>query len=554
MAGARLAQRVYVLSVGAGGLVVLAFAARNAVVPDPLPMVLLLAGGIVLDRFPVKVPQGGAISLTFGLVLTAQLAFGTVPAALINVLANLIGNGLLGRRPWDRALFNAGQFAFTTLLAGSVVSRLGLHPWILDPQTPPPPLWLLLLYIGLYWAVNNALVGLALYLDQPHPPRLFLPPFVRSLEADALSTVLAVVAGTVLIIAFRVYHLPGIAVGLGLFLLANYMLRLHAGLLEANHDLRTLYDVTRRLAGVLALDDAVACIQHAVAELAPCEAFALYLTDEDQRLKISHAHHPAADTLQGRVAGEGAVARAALTRQVITEGTEPTLVTGDFQPRYVLALPLTADDRLVGCLGMARLYQPFSERERRLLSILSSAMAMAIHNGLVYGRTEELARTDPMTGLYNYRYFNAHLREAMRRANATNEPLSLILIDLDNFSDINNDFGHQTGDEVLRQFAALLRTSVRQDDVVARYAGDEFVVVLPGSGREEAEAVAERIREAVRQHRFVDASGQVILRLQASLGVAVYPYDGQTDGDLIAAADRNMYRQKHHHRGERGGP
>ncbi|PZN09170.1 MAG: GGDEF domain-containing protein, partial [Bacillota bacterium] len=434
MAGARFAQRVYVLSVGVGGLVLLAVALRDAALPYTLPVALLLAGGIVLDRFPVKVPQGGAISLTFGLVLTAQVAFGTVAAALVNVLSNLIGNGLLSRRPWDRALFNAGQFSVTTLLAGSVVTRLGLQPWIDDHQMAPPPLGLLLLYIGLYWVVNNALVGVALYLDQPHPLRVYLPPFLRSLEADALSTGLAVVAGTVLIIMFRVYDVAGIAAGLVLFLLANYMLRLHAGLLEAHHDLRTLYEVTMGLAGVLALEDAIAWIERAVAQLAPCEAVAIYLGDDDQRLRVRHAHHPEAKALKGRVAEEGPVTRAALTRQVVTEGTEPTLVTEGFQPRYVLAVPLTADDRLVGCLCMARLYRPFSERECRLLAILASAMAMAIHNALVYGRTEELARTDPMTGLYNYRYFNARLREIMRRATATNEPMSLILIDLDNFS------------------------------------------------------------------------------------------------------------------------
>src|SRR5690606_8616395 len=127
---------------------------------------------------------------------------------------------------------------------------------------------------------------------------------------------------------------------------------------------------------------------------------------------------------------------------------------------------------------------------------------------------------------------------------ATGQPLALILIDLDNFSEINNQFGHQTGDEVLRQFAGILRSSVRQQDVVARYAGDEFVAILPAAGREEAEMVARQIRDAAWAHRFTGPGGQVVVPLRFSLGVAVYPFDAASDTELIAAADRHMYRDK----------
>ena len=529
-------------------MVALALALRRWEPVPALPFLMMLTAAILMDAYPLPMPGGGAMSLTFGVTLTAQLLYGTVPAALVNVLGNLIGYGLLNRRPWERTLFNAGQFALTILTAGAVATRLGLHPWPAPTGIAIPPLHLVFVYVAVYWVMNNALVGLALYFHQAHPTREFLRLFFRWLPVDALSTGFAVAAHSVVMMAFQVYGLVGMVVGLILFLMINYLLRLHMRLVEAHHDLQSLYEITKGLAGVLELDHAFCWIARAVQQLAPSDAFAIYLAEEDDVLRLQHAAHPDAERIQGRVAGAGAVQEAALSRQVVERGDEPTLVTENFQPSSVLAVPLSADERLMGCLCLARRHRAFGDRERRLLSILASPMALAIQNGLIYGRTQTMAQTDPMTGLYNYRFFSMRLREAVRRASAGGQPLALILIDLDNFSDINNQFGHQTGDQVLRQFADVLRHSVRQQDLVARYAGDEFVAILPGARREEAEAVADRIRDAVFRCRFTDASGQVYFTLRFSLGVAVYPYDGPSDEDLIAAADRNMYREKRHHR------
>lgn len=541
-------QRLYILLVGVSGMVALVLALRRWEPVPALPLLMMLGAAILMDAFPLPMPGGGAMSLTFGVTLTAQLLYGTLPAVVVHVLGNLIGYGLLNRRPWERTLFNAGQFALAILTAGAVATALGLHPWPAPTGITVPPLHLVFVYVAVYWVINNALVGMALYYHQAHPPREFLRLFLRWLPVDALSTAIAVAAHTVVMIAYQVYGVMGMAVGLTLFLMVNYLLRLHMRLVEAHHDLQSLYEITKGLAGVLELDDAYCWIARAVRQLAPSDAFAVYLAEDDEVLRLQHASHPDAAAILGRVAGDGAVRRAAATRQVVEEEGEPTLHTAGFRPTRVLAVPLATDERLMGCLCLARRDRAFGDRERRLLSILASPMALAIHNGLVYGRTQTLAHTDPMTGLYNYRYFSMRLREALRRAGAAGQPLSLLLIDLDNFSEINNQFGHPTGDEVLRQFAAVLRSAVRQQDLVARYAGDEFVAILPGAGREEAEAVAARIREAVLRHPFTGVTGQIVFTLRFSLGLAVYPFDGPSEHDLIAAADRNMYREKRHHR------
>lgn len=540
-------QRLYILLVGVGGIVALGMALPQWEPVPVLPMALMLGAAILMDAYPLPMPGGGAMSLTFGVTLTAQLLYGTLPAALVNVLGNLIGYGLLNRRPWDRTLFNAGQFALTILTAGAVATRMGLRPLPASTGIAVPPLDLVFIYVGVYWVMNNLLVGVALYFHQAHSIREFLRVFFRWLPVDGLSTAIAVAAHAVVMIGYQSYGVTGMAAGLTLFLMVNYLLRLHMRLVEAHHDLQSLYEITKGLAGVLELADAFRWIARAVHQLAPADAFAVYLAEDEDVLRVQYAAHPDAAAIRGRVAGDGAVRLAASSRQVVEQVEEPSLVTESFRPTRVLAVPLSADERLVGCLCLARRGRGFGDRERRLLSILSSPMALAIQTGLIYGRTQTMAHTDPMTGLYNYRYFSMRLREAVRRASASGQPLALILIDLDEFSDINNQFGHPAGDEVLRQFAQVLRSSVRQQDIVARYAGDEFVAILPGARREEAEAVAERIREAVLRHRFTDPTGQIVFPLRCSLGVAVYPFDGPSDEDLIAAADRNMFRQKRHH-------
>jgi diguanylate cyclase (GGDEF)-like protein len=157
---------------------------------------------------------------------------------------------------------------------------------------------------------------------------------------------------------------------------------------------------------------------------------------------------------------------------------------------------------------------------------------------------ERLAHTDGLTDLYNYRFFQQLLSVEMSRAQRFRRPLSLIMLDIDHFKAYNDVYGHQAGDHALRRLAALLRRSSRSYDLVARYGGDEFVIILPETDRGTAAEVAERIRACVEQ---TSPTGNDVLpghQLTTSLGIASFPQDATDTGDLIRKADRALYQAK----------
>jgi len=196
-------------------------------------------------------------------------------------------------------------------------------------------------------------------------------------------------------------------------------------------------------------------------------------------------------------------------------------------------------------LGTINLYHPepdaFSAHDRQLLETIAERAALALYNGLLFDRTRSHAFTDPLTGLFNLRHITQHVEERC----AAGEPFALLCLDLDSFKPINDNFGHQKGDQVLRDLSALFLANVRPGDVVARYGGDEFLVYVHGGGPAEAARLAARLQDAVDSydpgliHPRLGA-----LRLGVSIGYGCFPACGDDFASLIAASDSHMYREK----------
>jgi len=161
-----------------------------------------------------------------------------------------------------------------------------------------------------------------------------------------------------------------------------------------------------------------------------------------------------------------------------------------------------------------------------------------------YQETREMAITDSKTGVYNYRFFYERLTDEIRRHAAREKPFSLIFLDVDHLKDINDSYGHQVGDSVLKQVASIIQNCIRDTDDVARYGGEEFVVLLPGTVGDVSLAVAERIRSAVESHDFGTGSAPVPSRVTITAGVATYPEHATEPDDLIFRADEAMYMGK----------
>jgi two-component system cell cycle response regulator len=174
---------------------------------------------------------------------------------------------------------------------------------------------------------------------------------------------------------------------------------------------------------------------------------------------------------------------------------------------------------------------------------LADSVALAFENVRLFQKTRELSITDEVTPLYNFRFFHQILDRELKLVDRYRSMLSLIFLDLDRFKPINDQFGHLRGSRVLREVGFLLRAAVRETDYPARYGGDEFVVILPQTDGEAAEALAAKLRRLIEEHTFLQEEG-INARIGASLGVATYPIEARSKESLIRLADERMYGDK----------
>jgi len=320
----------------------------------------------------------------------------------------------------------------------------------------------------------------------------------------------------------------------------------------AHGEIYALYQIAQTMGTSLGVSDSMAHIASKLTALVPFSACTLFLYD------------PATDTLRCRFAtgtdfelmqqltlksGQGLTGWVARNRRSLVNArpSSDLEAAGLNLPtalQSALVCPLVFEDRVIGTLAVHHTTPSFyQEDHRRLLDRVCEQAAAVINNAIVYERTHEDSLTDPLTGLQNTRFMVTHLNAELARAERLNNEVSLLVLDLDDFKEINDTHGHHVGDRALRVVAQVLRTVIRPYDICVRYAGDEFIVVLADCGFDEAENKRKELQEAVSDAVF-DARPGTRVPLSISAGSAVFPHDGDSYESLLAKADSRMYRDK----------
>jgi len=306
----------------------------------------------------------------------------------------------------------------------------------------------------------------------------------------------------------------------------------------AHREEQTLYEIAQALGCSLGVSDAMALIQEKVSRLVPFVTCALFLGNDEEGYVCRYAHGPGTEALfkwEPRSWSEISLRLPACADGRGAHGEELT---------SLLPCPLRFEGRLIGGLVIYHSVPScFTDEHRRVLGRVSEQAAAVIFNSTRFEQTQHESHTDPLTGLANRRSLDRQFETGLAHAARTRATIGVVVLDLDRLKEINDTYGHEAGDRALRTIGSVLKATVRQNDLCARFAGDEFVVVLWDCPPEHEARRVQELQNAVAAHPFEPRPG-VRLSLSISAGPARFPDDGHTFDELLAAADERMYRDK----------
>lgn len=327
-------------------------------------------------------------------------------------------------------------------------------------------------------------------------------------------------------------------------------------LARRNAELASLLEIGKTIVSSLELRDVLQEIMSQVERLLQPKTWSLLLVnDATGTLHFEIAVSPVAGDLKGISLnmGEG------IAGWVARHG-EPLLIPDvskderfarhvadavEYPVSSILCVPLKIRDRVLGVIELINSAgeRSFDDTDLPLLGAVADFAAVAIDNARNYRRVSELVITDDLTGLYNARHFQEILEYEIERARRYKSQVSLLFFDLDRFKSVNDTFGHLVGSRMIAEVGQLVRRHIRSSDRGARYGGDEYIIVLPNTGKQGAMTVAGNMLERLHSHKFMTDSGTLI-SITASFGVATFPDDAEDRDSLVRVADSAMYEAK----------
>jgi diguanylate cyclase (GGDEF)-like protein len=315
-------------------------------------------------------------------------------------------------------------------------------------------------------------------------------------------------------------------------------------------------EIGKLLTSTLNLNDILQLIMEKITHLVQADNWSLLLKEEDSdhlRFKVAvgidlkqveHVNIPLGEGIAGRVAESGKplfVNQAESDSRIFRDVDK---LTG-FTTKSLVCIPLKIHGNILGVIEIINVedMKKFKKEKLPVLSILADYAAIAIENSRYLSRIKKMSITDEYTGLYNARYLHEILPGLMHQADQKGTSVAVGFIDIDDFKRVVDSYGHLAGSKVLKEIGQTISESLGKDDLLIKYGGDEYILLLPGRGKDAALKISKTILKKIRNTSYL-LDEDVSVKLTASIGLAIYPDDAPTSKDLLLRADDSMYKVK----------
>lgn len=493
---------------------------------------------LLMEQFPAYFGDI-KLSLSTTVIISAYILWGNAAASFLAVVCIFIASMLEGKGLIS--LENAGLYAVSYYAAGF------LTDYFIKDFFPFKPIYII--YVIMYVLISFLINYFVLYIFLINKQKTAYKEYWGESSLWELFSYVVIIPSSIIFAVL--YYSEGLllaSVAAACILILEYNFFLLRKLVYTSRKYTALYEMAGLINSNLELKETCDMVLHTVSKVVRYSFSGIYLKNSDgvDVELIASEYEDGCNVVKPiRSCDEGIVGKCITLG--MAELYPNLLLSREFKTddlaRYFkccIVLPVNAGDQTIGCIVIChRDERVYTQDDMNILITLAKQASISIQNAMKFEEISLKAITDSLTTVYNKGFLNIVLANIIRNCEEEKRPVSLIMFDIDHFKQVNDTYGHLVGDEVLKEVAKRIKMNVRENDIVARFGGEEFVVVLPGTRSEEALSVAERIRDVISSSPIASQEGDIYLTISG--GIAEFPITAESAEKLLNHADRALY-------------